>query len=125
MLKQPTMSIADASGGSNPTIAKDAPEPISGTGSNLNGNGGIWKEEQMTKRPTIKTLRELAQVASDDGFDGPLEALDYAEINANETEGITDEDHWEQVAYDSICWTSPFQEDANVRAWYESQGYRW
>jgi hypothetical protein len=76
-------------------------------------------------KPTMKALRELAKVASDDGFDGPLEAIDYAEGNANETEGVTDAAHYEQIAYDSIAWTSPFVENRDVQLWFEANGYAW
>jgi hypothetical protein len=76
----------------------------------------------MIKRLTTKALRELAQA---DENDDALCALDFAESNASETSGIVDEAHWEQVAYDSIAWTAPFQENAAVRDWYEAQGYRW
>jgi hypothetical protein len=73
----------------------------------------------------LKELRELALAASDDGFDGPLEAIDYAEANASETDGIRDAEHFEQVAYDSIAWTGPFNDDRRVSAWFAANGYRW
>lgn len=53
-------------------------------------------------------------------------ALDSAELNASETDGVEhfSPEYW-SVAYNSICCTSAFCENSEVRDWFESRGYRW
>jgi hypothetical protein len=53
-------------------------------------------------------------------------ALDSAELNASETDGVEhfSPEYW-RVAYDSIAYTSAFCENDEVREWFGNQGYRW
>jgi hypothetical protein len=53
-------------------------------------------------------------------------ALDSAELNAAQTDGVEyfSEEYW-QIAHTSIAFTSAFNENEEVRNWFEAQGYRW
>lgn len=75
-----------------------------------------------------EAFRKLETAAQDERNNGAQHALisayDNAATTVYEEKAAPECDLW-HIAMNSICYTSSFDDSADVRAWFEAQGYRW
>jgi hypothetical protein len=78
-------------------------------------------------RPANPTIAAMLAAARRDGNLKAEYAIMDAETNATDTIAAGDgaADDAERLTHDSIAYTAVFNEQADVRDWFQAQGYRW